>query len=55
MQNEFKINGKIMSLFKYHGLVESLSNKQDLEKFLKKIEYTKNFKKNCFTTKKSFK
>ena len=45
MQNEFKINGKIMSLFKYHGLVESLSNKQDLEKFLKKIEYTKNFKK----------
>lgn len=45
MQNEFKINGKVMSLFRYYGLVESIDNIFDLEKFIKKIKLQKTFKK----------
>ena len=45
MQNEFKINGKIMSLFKYYNLVESIDSLNDLDLFFDKINSSKTFTK----------
>ena len=52
MQNEFKINGKVTSLFSYHKLVETISNFEDLSLFFNKINQSKKYLKNISTKQK---
>ena len=54
IQNEFKINGKITSLFKYYGIVKSIDNFMDLDNFIKEIDSSaKKFRKIILNQKKA--